>query len=138
MVRCTRQGVMVRTLAGHGHWVNTLALSTDYVMRVGAYDPARGDVGHLADDAAGTASRGCRYVLVALREIAGQSGGGRVVCMIVFISICNVFVRGIMPAVRSVRAVMFVISFYVTSLYSVCVLVPVTSTYNQFVLVFFL
>ncbi|XP_050532738.1 notchless protein homolog 1 [Daktulosphaira vitifoliae] len=26
-------GVLCRTLEGHGHWVNTLALSTDYVMR---------------------------------------------------------------------------------------------------------
>ncbi|XP_037071764.1 notchless protein homolog 1-like, partial [Pollicipes pollicipes] len=42
-------GAMCRALQGHGHWVNTLALSTDYVMRTGAYDPASGDVGHLAD-----------------------------------------------------------------------------------------
>jgi len=33
-------GVMCRTLQGHGHWVNTLALSTDYVMRTGSFDPA--------------------------------------------------------------------------------------------------
>ncbi|XP_008471393.1 notchless protein homolog 1 isoform X3 [Diaphorina citri] len=40
-------GVMCRTLEGHAHWVNTLALSTDYLMRVEAtstggfkYDPA--------------------------------------------------------------------------------------------------
>ena len=31
---------MCRTLQGHGHWVNVLALSTDYVMRTGAFDPA--------------------------------------------------------------------------------------------------
>jgi len=23
---------------GHGHWVNTLALSTEYVLRTGAFD----------------------------------------------------------------------------------------------------
>ncbi|XP_074640596.1 notchless protein homolog 1-like [Tubulanus polymorphus] len=34
-------GVLCRTLQGHGHWVNTLALSTDYVLRTGAYDPAK-------------------------------------------------------------------------------------------------
>jgi hypothetical protein len=28
----------VRTLKGHGHWVNTLALSTEYVLRTGAHD----------------------------------------------------------------------------------------------------
>jgi len=28
----------VRTLLGHGHWVNTLSLNTDYVLRTGAND----------------------------------------------------------------------------------------------------
>jgi len=31
-------GKLVRTLQGHGHWVNTLALSTDFVLRTGAFD----------------------------------------------------------------------------------------------------
>lgn len=31
---------MCRTLLGHAHWINTLALSTDYVLRTGAYEPA--------------------------------------------------------------------------------------------------
>ncbi|CAM0142958.1 ribosome assembly [Umbelopsis sp. WA50703] len=31
-------GVLVKTLQGHGHWVNTLALSTDFVLRTGPYD----------------------------------------------------------------------------------------------------
>ena len=34
------------TLRGHGHWVNALALSTDYVMRIGAYDPRIADIVH--------------------------------------------------------------------------------------------
>ena len=33
-------GVLCRTLQGHGHWVNTMALSTDYACRIGAWDPA--------------------------------------------------------------------------------------------------
>lgn len=33
-------GILCRTLEGHAHWVNTLALSTDYVLRTGAFDPA--------------------------------------------------------------------------------------------------
>ncbi|KAK7087632.1 notchless protein homolog 1-like [Littorina saxatilis] len=33
-------GVLCRSLEGHAHWVNTLAINTDYVMRTGAYDPA--------------------------------------------------------------------------------------------------
>jgi ribosome assembly protein 4 len=28
----------VRTLEGHGHWVNHLALSTDFVLRTGPFD----------------------------------------------------------------------------------------------------
>ncbi|GCB66863.1 hypothetical protein scyTo_0007953 [Scyliorhinus torazame] len=28
------------TLQGHAHWVNTMALSTDYVLRTGAFEPA--------------------------------------------------------------------------------------------------
>ncbi|XP_062567347.1 notchless protein homolog 1-like, partial [Saccostrea cucullata] len=37
-------GVLCRTLQGHGHWVNILALSTDYVMRTGAFDPANAKI----------------------------------------------------------------------------------------------
>lgn len=33
-------GIVCRTLLGHGLWVNTLALNTDYVMRTGSYEPA--------------------------------------------------------------------------------------------------
>ena len=32
-------GALCRTLQGHGHWVNVLALNTDYVLRTGAWDP---------------------------------------------------------------------------------------------------
>ncbi|XP_006640993.1 notchless protein homolog 1 [Lepisosteus oculatus] len=35
-----QDGVQCRTLLGHAHWVNTLALSTDYVLRTGAFEPA--------------------------------------------------------------------------------------------------
>uniref|UniRef100_A0A672KJV8 Notchless protein homolog 1 n=1 Tax=Sinocyclocheilus grahami TaxID=75366 RepID=A0A672KJV8_SINGR len=35
-----KDGVQCRTLQGHAHWVNTLALSTDYVLRTGAFEPA--------------------------------------------------------------------------------------------------
>ena len=39
-----KDGVLCRTLQGHGHWVNVLALNTDYVMRTGAFDPANAKV----------------------------------------------------------------------------------------------
>merc|ERR1719400_1558022 len=41
-------GALCRTLLGHGHWVNVLALNTDYVMRTGAFDPKDAKV--VADD----------------------------------------------------------------------------------------
>jgi ribosome assembly protein 4 len=31
-------GKLIRVLKGHGHWVNTLSLNTDYVLRTGSYD----------------------------------------------------------------------------------------------------
>uniref|UniRef100_A0A673A9Y8 Notchless protein homolog 1 n=1 Tax=Sphaeramia orbicularis TaxID=375764 RepID=A0A673A9Y8_9TELE len=39
-----KDGVQCRTLHGHAHWVNTLALSTDYVLRTGAFEPATATV----------------------------------------------------------------------------------------------
>lgn len=35
---CCLQGVLCRTLEGHAHWVNTLALNTDYAMRTATVD----------------------------------------------------------------------------------------------------
>ncbi|GIX71140.1 notchless protein homolog 1 [Caerostris darwini] len=32
-------GVLCRTLKGHAHWVNSIALNTDYVIRTGPFDP---------------------------------------------------------------------------------------------------
>ncbi|KAK4883628.1 hypothetical protein RN001_006947 [Aquatica leii] len=34
-----KDGVLCRVLEGHAHWVNTLALSTDYILRIGPFDP---------------------------------------------------------------------------------------------------
>ncbi|XP_041054028.1 notchless protein homolog 1 isoform X2 [Carcharodon carcharias] len=39
-----QDGVMCRTLQGHAHWVNTMALSTDYVLRTGAFEPAEATI----------------------------------------------------------------------------------------------
>ena len=45
---CARlQGVLCRTLQGHGHWVNTMALSTGYALRTGAYDPSDTSLGYM-------------------------------------------------------------------------------------------
>lgn len=32
------QGKLLRSLEGHGHWVNDLAINADYVLRTGPYD----------------------------------------------------------------------------------------------------
>lgn len=32
------QGKLIRTLNEHAHWVNTLALSTDFILRTGPFD----------------------------------------------------------------------------------------------------
>lgn len=32
------QGKLIRTLSEHAHWVNTLALNTDFLLRTGPYD----------------------------------------------------------------------------------------------------
>ncbi|KAL1506011.1 hypothetical protein ABEB36_005448 [Hypothenemus hampei] len=37
----TNDGILCRTLEGHAHWVNTLALNTDYILRIGAFDPVK-------------------------------------------------------------------------------------------------
>ena len=34
-------GTLKQTLTGHAHWVNTLALSTDYALRLGSFDPEK-------------------------------------------------------------------------------------------------
>ncbi|KAF2293401.1 hypothetical protein GH714_001297 [Hevea brasiliensis] len=34
----TSQGKLIRELKGHGNWVNSMSLSTDYVLRTGAFD----------------------------------------------------------------------------------------------------
>ncbi|KAG9460028.1 hypothetical protein H6P81_004536 [Aristolochia fimbriata] len=37
----TTQGKLVRELKGHGHSVSSFALSTEYVLRTGAFDHTR-------------------------------------------------------------------------------------------------
>ena len=37
-------GQLMKTLQGHGHWVNSLALNSDYVMRIGAFDPKNSSI----------------------------------------------------------------------------------------------
>jgi len=34
-------GILCRTFSGHAHWVNNIALSTDYVLRTGPFHPVK-------------------------------------------------------------------------------------------------
>jgi len=45
---------LCRTLEGHGHWVNSLALNSDYVIRTGAFDPK--DASFVKNDISNTPS----------------------------------------------------------------------------------
>ncbi|PIO57630.1 WD domain, G-beta repeat protein, partial [Teladorsagia circumcincta] len=35
-------GIICRNLTGHAHWINTLALNTDYALRTSCFDPKTG------------------------------------------------------------------------------------------------
>jgi len=37
-------GHLLRTLSSHGHWVNTMALSNEHILRTGAFDPSEATV----------------------------------------------------------------------------------------------
>ncbi|KAF5270442.1 hypothetical protein FQR65_LT05630 [Abscondita terminalis] len=43
-------GVLCRVLEGHAHWVNTLALNTDYILRIGPFDPINFQKNYTAND----------------------------------------------------------------------------------------
>lgn len=42
-------GALCRSLDGHAHWVNTLALSCDYVVRTGPFDPEKLSKNHIVE-----------------------------------------------------------------------------------------
>lgn len=50
-------GLPVRNINAHGHWVNTMALSTDYTMRCGAFDMFGDEESELAKTAGGKLSQ---------------------------------------------------------------------------------
>ena len=38
LMNCVWQGKLIRTLSDHAHWVNTMALNTDFILRTGPFD----------------------------------------------------------------------------------------------------
>eukprot|EP01156_Anaeramoeba_ignava_P022554 Anaeramoba_ignava/c20788_g1_i4.p2 GENE.c20788_g1_i4~~c20788_g1_i4.p2 ORF type:complete len:371 (+),score=73.60 c20788_g1_i4:140-1252(+) len=45
-----KDGRLVRSLEGHGHWVNTMALNTDYIIRTGPFDHKTFQVDSLSEE----------------------------------------------------------------------------------------
>ncbi|XP_078483724.1 notchless protein homolog 1 [Ciona intestinalis] len=65
-------GVLCRTLQGHGHWVNVLALSTDYVMRTGAFEPSTATV--VAKENSNSAAQLQKEALKRYNLVKGNTG----------------------------------------------------------------
>jgi len=69
-------GVFCRNLDGHAHWVNTLALSTDYVMRTGAYDPSDAKIVHEeVTDSGEELAKKAKIRYDAVISVGGTQGG---------------------------------------------------------------
>jgi ribosome assembly protein 4 len=77
------QGTLARSLEGHGHWVNCLAVSTDHALRCGTFDHrgrdlsrGRGGVGALgpAEQAAVDAAAAAAADAPKRRKLAAASG----------------------------------------------------------------
>merc|ERR1719321_666940 len=62
-------GRMCKELKGHAHWVNTLALNTDYVLRTGPFDHTKKKFANLAEKKAAALER--------YQETIKKAGGER-------------------------------------------------------------
>ena len=71
-------GALCRTLQGHGHWVNVLALNTDYVTRTAAFEPQEARLVHgeadPATEAEGRDRAAKRWVGKCNTGVRGNSG----------------------------------------------------------------
>jgi len=68
-----KDGALCRTLQGHGHWVNVLALNTDYVMRTGAFDPK--DAKIVPEDNVAEGSKLVALAAARYKDTLGMVGG---------------------------------------------------------------
>lgn len=64
-------GLPLRTISEHGHWVNSMTLSTDYVLRCGAYPMLDQEKGHKAEKLEQDTVRN-RYHQVKLKSPGGK------------------------------------------------------------------
>jgi len=65
-------GALCRTLQGHGHWVNVLALNTDYVIRTGAFEPSKAKIVH--DDTVIPGETAAKMALKRYNEVVAVAG----------------------------------------------------------------
>lgn len=65
------KGELARELVGHAHWVNTLALSTDYVLRTACYDHTQKEFKSKAEMK--------EYALLRYNQAKGENGHERLV-----------------------------------------------------------
>lgn len=64
----TEDGVLCRTLTGHAHWINSLALNVEYALRTGCFDLKNGCSG--SEDL----EEGRKIALQRYKEAKGVSG----------------------------------------------------------------
>lgn len=67
----TVQGVLCRTLEGHGHWVNTMALSTNYALKTGAFDPSNENLQRSGIRGLSREDMTCGVVAVVIESFCG-------------------------------------------------------------------
>jgi hypothetical protein len=70
----TKEGMLVRQLKGHGHWVNTLALSTEHALRTGPFDHTGADPPGDAEEAKKAARKRCVSGGASADECPGHGG----------------------------------------------------------------
>lgn len=64
-------GLVIRNIGAHGHWVNTMTLSTDYVLRCGAFPMLDEATGYVAKKMDGESAK-ARYMAVKKNTVVGK------------------------------------------------------------------
>ncbi|KAG8191136.1 hypothetical protein JTE90_016651 [Oedothorax gibbosus] len=67
-----QDGAVCRTLSKHSHWVNSIALNTDYVLRTGPFDPRK--AAHVYREVTETDEQLAKLALERYKSVVGTSG----------------------------------------------------------------
>lgn len=77
-------GILCRILEGHAHWVNTLALNTDFVLRTGPFHPVMDSFSQQINDSKLNDLRKCYQLMfiecVFFRKCVAKDGAGTLRC----------------------------------------------------------